>query len=203
MISQIAFCSFLGKPYVDNFPKFAFNVSHNGSYTCILASNSSDECGVDVMKCCFKLVPMSLIDTLTRKLSKSEKCYLENANSIKLKHQRFLRLWCLKESYLKAIGSGISEIYLEKISFSCLTELSYSKVVVDSILSIDGVLQPFVFTEILYDGHIFALCTKKSICYEMKNSLKVIEPSLLLASLPDPPPNDLYESFWQEFSSKV
>ena len=87
-----------GKPYVDN---FEYSVSHDNDIVIILTS-SSKPVGIDIM----------LID---RKISlESFKLIFPTKKYKNIKD--FLILWCLKESYIKAIGIGLS-YGLDRIEF--------------------------------------------------------------------------------------
>ena len=54
---------------------------------------------------------------------------------------KFYRFWCLKESFVKAEGSGLGW-NLQRLSFHCLTpELNSNRIITDTSLEIDGTLQ--------------------------------------------------------------
>ncbi|KRY72079.1 L-aminoadipate-semialdehyde dehydrogenase-phosphopantetheinyl transferase [Trichinella pseudospiralis] len=82
--------------------QFSFNLSHHGDYV-ILATSSSSVCGVDVMKIeypkYFKMMSPQFAD--------EEYAALNQQRTDSEKLELFYRYWCLKESYLKAVGFGI------------------------------------------------------------------------------------------------
>jgi 4'-phosphopantetheinyl transferase len=88
-----------GKPYIDN-KDFHFNVSHSGQW--IVCITDDKPVGIDIEQ---------IVDIDLEEVSK---CFSINEQSDLLlinKCQRvdfFFDLWTLKESYLKAIGKGLS-----------------------------------------------------------------------------------------------
>lgn len=98
-----------GKPYLTEYPYIHYNITHsNGITACISADN---ECGIDAER-----VRDYRPNVVKRAFSESEKALIENAPDEE-KNLLFFRLWTLKESYVKAIGIGIS-YPLNTISFS-------------------------------------------------------------------------------------
>lgn len=84
-----------GKPYLRGFP-IHYNISHcRGMVVCALAPCPV---GVDV-EC-----PRPISDNLIRKVCTTrEQTYVQEGS----RQERFLKLWTLKESYLKMTGEGI------------------------------------------------------------------------------------------------
>lgn len=100
------------KPYFVNHPRCQFNVSHSGSW--VVAGFDETPVGIDIEQ----IVPIDL--TLANKLFTAEEVkQLENRPAIQ-RLPYFYQLWTLKESYLKAIGKGLS-IPLDSFGFD-LTE---------------------------------------------------------------------------------
>ena len=99
-----------GKPYFPDFPAVHFNLSHGrGMAVCLL---SSHECGVDVEQ----RRPLRE-KVVSRVFSREEQSALQTADDPDF---LFTRLWTLKESYVKAIGIGVS-YPMREVCFS-LTE---------------------------------------------------------------------------------
>jgi phosphopantetheine--protein transferase-like protein len=123
-----------------------FNVSHQGSYS-VLAGyvqkpmfDTNIKIGADVMKIEYSGgKPLNeFFRLMTRNFSNDEWCHI-NQNRDRLK--TFMRHWCLKESFVKNVGTGIT-VDLQKISFKILTEeLSPYQVVSDTVLKLDDVEQ--------------------------------------------------------------
>lgn len=95
-----------GKPYVSA-PIDAqrpFNVAHtNGLVMCGIGSELDDLVGIDVEKLDRKTDP----GLATRYFSPPEVSYLERFASETERRNAFLRVWTLKESFIKAIGTGL------------------------------------------------------------------------------------------------
>lgn len=99
----------MGKPYLTENPGIHYNLSHaDGIAVCFIAGN---ECGAD----CEKVRPYRP-NVVKRAFSESEKKMLEETAENE-RDLMFFRLWTLKESYVKAIGTGIS-YPLAEVSFS-------------------------------------------------------------------------------------
>ncbi len=110
-----------GKPYLLN-QQFYFNISHSGKW--VVGAFSDKEVGIDV-----ELIREPNYEVAKRFYSNTE---LEKLNSIvdkDLKKDYFFDLWTLKESYLKAIGTGLTK---SLSSFTISTSNAYIKLFDDS-----------------------------------------------------------------------
>lgn len=103
-----------GKPEIEQLPDIAplrFNLSHTkGMVACIVALDRT--CGIDV-ECVNPKRDMQGIANVV--FSESEIAYLNTQHQADWA-QKFFKLWTLKESYIKAIGQGLSAP-LKNISF--------------------------------------------------------------------------------------
>lgn len=95
----------MGKPYLKN-SELYFNVSHSGEYLAIAISESP--VGIDIQK------EKVIRDGMYRKMIQpSEKVLIGEE-----RQRDFLRLWTLKESFVKAEGKGLripmKDYYFEK-----------------------------------------------------------------------------------------
>ncbi|XP_047322722.1 L-aminoadipate-semialdehyde dehydrogenase-phosphopantetheinyl transferase-like isoform X2 [Impatiens glandulifera] len=119
--------TFEGKPYLEgsdysktlDFPNFNFNVSHHGDYVAI-ASEPISLIGVDIVAPSTPIgnketVP-EFISSFTSYFSTLEWSNIVNAANHDQMLTNFYRYWCLKESYVKAIGKGVGE-RLDKVEF--------------------------------------------------------------------------------------
>lgn len=86
-----------GKPYLKDYPEIHFNVSHSGSMA--LAVFSSLEVGCDI-----ESIRMYDEDVAAICFTPRERESIRNAEDSALS---FSRLWCIKESFLKAVGVGL------------------------------------------------------------------------------------------------
>lgn len=101
---------------------------------------------------------------MRRNFSASEWDFIRSVTSDRDRLSRFMRLWSLKESYVKAEGFGIS-VDLEKISFSCPTaSLDMNTLTSNTRLAVDGnQLTDWTFEETLIDqDHCVAVALNRS-----------------------------------------
>jgi len=95
----IAFGTY-GKPSLSDYPDVHYNLSHaNGITVCLI---SGCECGADAEK-----VRPYRPKVMKRAFSESEAELVENAPESE-RDLLFFRIWTLKESYVKALGIGVS-----------------------------------------------------------------------------------------------
>jgi len=89
------------KPFVDN---FEYNISHDKDFVMIVTNNYP--IGIDIM-------------SIHRKIDKSlYPLVLNKDENMQIKEKKdFFIFWCLKESYLKAIGTGLHDT-LDNIVFN-------------------------------------------------------------------------------------
>ncbi len=89
-----------GKPYVQGFPDFHFNVSHSGDF--VVCAVADGEVGVDVEH--IRQADMALAE---RFFSRPE---VEHLRGIPAGEQArwFYMIWTAKESYIKCVGEGLS-----------------------------------------------------------------------------------------------
>lgn len=147
-----------------------FNVSHQGSYACLagcIGNETADEqlcIGVDVMKIEYSggKTLQEFFRLMTRNFSNNEWTFIRSFNSEQKQLQAFMRNWCLKESYVKNVGVGIT-INLQKLDFHIKTrEINSLDVITDTMLEMNGELQNnFNFEESLIDDdHCVAVSIK-------------------------------------------
>lgn len=94
-----------GKPYIKN-NEFYFNKSHTNKLSVLIINNN--ECGIDI-ETIRKYKPI-----MAKKILSKDECELINKKENK--DYYFTLIWTLKESYLKALGTGINT-KLNEISF--------------------------------------------------------------------------------------
>lgn len=112
-----------GKPYLEyekvglEFPNFNFNVSHQGDFVAI-ASEPLCLVGLDIVSFVIpeKETIIGFIQNFTPYFSSLEWGNIVNAGSCEDILVEFCRYWCLKEAYVKAIGSGLG-YGLDKVEF--------------------------------------------------------------------------------------
>lgn len=91
-----------GKPGPEGYKGVHFNISHSGQW--VVVALSPNCVGVDVEK--MRKVPEGVAH---RFFSESENIMLQNAQNESQKAEIFFTLWTLKESFLKAIGTGLTK----------------------------------------------------------------------------------------------
>ena len=95
-----------GKPYLFQYPDIHFNISHSGrAAVCAVGKNVL---GVDV-----ELVRPVKRPSFRRILTEGERQRLDHCPA-KERDREFFRIWTLKESYAKALGSGLG------MDFTCV-----------------------------------------------------------------------------------
>lgn len=95
-----------GKPYLKNYPKLAFNVSHSKTHYALALSLSAGAIGID-------------IETKGRSIKEAHWAKILSPEELKLKEQGTdpITFWVQKESFLKLLGRGIW-VHLPEVSFS-------------------------------------------------------------------------------------
>lgn len=89
-----------GKPFLAGVEDFHFNVSHSGSW--VVCATDEGPIGVDIEM----IRPMDLSIAARYFSDREYRLFLNHGEAEKL--SRFFDLWTLKESYLKAVGKGLS-----------------------------------------------------------------------------------------------
>ena len=93
-----------GKPYLNGANGFCFNISHSGNM--LVIAYGDEEMGVDVER-----IKEGNLKVAARCFTKEELAYINGNNSPReeiLVHERFTKVWTMKEAYLKYKGIGIS-----------------------------------------------------------------------------------------------
>jgi 4'-phosphopantetheinyl transferase len=139
--------------------------------------------GVDVMKIEYTGgKPISeFFRLMTRNFSNDEWKHIKSYNSNVGKLEAFMRHWCLKESYVKNIGTGITTD-LSKLNFITPSDLKHDEVVYDTRLEENGqLLSDFVFEESLIGNeHCVAVALKnppqshKPVAFQLVNFEQLI-----------------------------
>jgi len=158
-----------GKSNLNDEKVIDFNVSHQGSYACLAGyiannkteSNAQLRLGVDVMKIEYSGGKSlnEFFRIMTRNFSDNEWKYIKSFESNQGRLKAFMRNWCLKESYVKNVGTGIT-MNLQKLDFNFNTrEVLKDGIVTDTKLILDGkLLHDFTFEEsLLKDDHCVAV----------------------------------------------
>lgn len=155
-----------GKPFIDSptvSGKFDLNVSHHGRY-CVLACEASTKVGVDIVNVEFPRgrTLEEYFNLMRKQFSPNEWTFIENSSvDPHTSLSRFMRLWSLKEAYVKAEGFGITTD-LKLIDFRPKSDVSSDSVTVDTQLYVNDLLMKgWVFHESMIRGHYVSVAIEK------------------------------------------
>jgi len=163
------------KPYLDNASQFFLNASHDGELS-VVAADSNCLVGVDVMNNTRNQGDVQQFFKLMKsKFSKHEWQHIFSYNDEVKQMKAFYRNWCLKESYVKAIGTGIN-YPLEKLNFTSPTSLTLNTTVYDTTLEIDNVLtNEWLFEENLLDEQHCVAVARNSSNYQNISGFRFVK----------------------------
>lgn len=129
----------MGKPYFEGYP-FHFNISHSGEYLAIAVSERP--VGIDIQE------PKHIKDGMFKKVVQQSEAGLIGEECQK----DFLRLWTLKESFVKAEGKGL-RIALKDYYFQKENDRYF--------VIYGGQRMPWTFNieETLIEGYFISVCS--------------------------------------------
>ena len=134
----------LGKPFLTDYPKLFFNLSHSGSR--VFCAISDREVGCDVER----IRPADL--SVVSRFFSPEECQTIMKALLEEQNDMFFRFWTLKESFIKNVGRGLS-MPLNEFTI----HLSNKGVRIDQqLLQEELFLQDFD----LHDGYSYACCAR-------------------------------------------
>lgn len=90
-----------GKPYLETMPELQFNISHAGNYA--VAGFGTKELGIDI-----EWIGREGKRVADRFFTEREQTYLKNIVEKEQWKEEFIKIWTRKESFVKAIGTGLS-----------------------------------------------------------------------------------------------
>ncbi|KAG7242783.1 hypothetical protein INR49_019377 [Caranx melampygus] len=139
---------------------WSFNVSHQGDYA-ILAAEQGVQVGVDIMKTTMPVntdirssssVP-EFFRIMTRQFTAHEWSNIQSASSEHQQLAAFCRHWALKESFIKAIGTGLG-FNLQRVEFHLPSEpLTEGRVLRQTKMHLDEEEEEdWIFEESLLDN---------------------------------------------------
>ena len=131
------------RPYYAEYPELHFSLSHSGTKAFCAISNELIGCDVEKIK-------HRDTDIAKRFFTTQENNILDSIADVKERNEMFFRMWTLKESFLKAIGTGLDT---STDSFSILPE-SDRITIEQSITEADCNFVELDFN----DGYRYALC---------------------------------------------
>jgi 4'-phosphopantetheinyl transferase len=95
--------TYLGKPYLADYPELVFNLSHSDDYIAVAVAKNC-QLGVDIEHCKQRL---SLNELVQKCFSAKEAAYWQQLPEY-LQTREFYQFWTRKEAFVKATGLGIS-----------------------------------------------------------------------------------------------
>ncbi|AOZ94423.1 4'-phosphopantetheinyl transferase family protein [Paenibacillus crassostreae] len=101
-----------GKPMLSNYPQICFNISHSGKWVTIAWGNHGQCLGIDIEE--IKQMDLQFAANLFTPQENWKLASYSGGRQL----DYFYQLWTLKESYMKAIGKGLS-IPLDSFSIVC------------------------------------------------------------------------------------
>lgn len=90
-----------GKPFFREYPQIRFSLSHSGEY--VMAAFSDVEIGCDIQQ--MKKTDLKIAQ---RFFAPEEYAYIKEQEEESAQEEAFYRIWVLKESFLKAVGTGMA-----------------------------------------------------------------------------------------------
>lgn len=205
-----------GKPYLATPPqvgppalRWSFNVSHQGDFA-VLAAEQGLQVGADVMK---TVMPGSssvseFFRIMSRQFTPSEWSVIRSSGSEQLQLATFYRHWTLKESFIKAIGTGLG-FDLQRVEFRLSPEPpSQSRPVRRTTMQLDEEEQDdWVFEESLLDEDHQVAVALGADTSPLPVPLPALCPFALL-SFSDligsaSPLTDEDPSYWESFTAKT
>lgn len=155
------------KPIVKNTGiNIHFNVSHQGDYSVLAGEIRNVLLGVDIMKLEYTGGKQlsEFFRIMNRQFSSSEwrEIYGTSSSTEDEQLAMFLRHWTLKESYVKALGVGIT-ISLKSLDFRTNSKLVSNKLICDTVLYHNGIKQDWLFEESMIDSkHCVAVALQEN-----------------------------------------
>jgi 4'-phosphopantetheinyl transferase len=135
-----------GKPHLQDFPDIHFNITHSGQMVACAVAGS--DIGIDIEH--FRKVNFQLAE---RFFSPSEITDLLGLD-LTARQEYFFTLWTIKESFLKAIGSGLTRN---------LNSFTVIKTLDGFVLTGDDLSESFsIRTFLLHEKYYLAVCSKES-----------------------------------------
>lgn len=157
-----------GKPYLLNpsdgkTPRLgcSFNISHQGDYV-VIAAEADKLVGVDIMKVDWpRNTPVQdFLRTMDRQLTQQEWATVRKRSGDMDQLKAFYRYWCLKESFVKALGAGIG-FEVSRLNFSTVSNLQANQLTRTTTLRVDGDhVGDWLFEETMLEDHCVAVATR-------------------------------------------
>ena len=136
-----------GKPRLSRYPHIHFNLSHSGKMA--LAVFSSVDVGGDIEK--VQKADLALAEEF---FTKGEYDYIIGQKTKNKRDEAFYRIWMLKESFVKAVGSGLM-LPFNSFEIKIMTDGQ-----IDLIQNVDR--RKYYFKEYRFEDYCGAVCFQSS-----------------------------------------
>jgi len=149
-----------GKPVLETDCPWDFNLSHAGDWV-VFAAGQTRQVGLDVMRtsdCRIERLE-EFFRVMNRQFTEEEWTFIRGDMVSEEKQlEKFFRNWTLKESYVKAIGTGLN-LDLRSLNFKIVENLTPSGGAISSTkLESGGEIAPWLFEESILGGdHVVCL----------------------------------------------
>ncbi|KAG0466567.1 hypothetical protein HPP92_018147 [Vanilla planifolia] len=147
-------------------PCLHFNVSHSSSLVaCCVAMNS--QVGIDVEERNRKL-KHNVLSLARRFYSPDEVRFLEGLSEHELRRQEFIKLWTMKEAYVKALGRGFSAAPFRNFAIRLeveegkLTGSNASKITITAHCDDDILTTNWQFALVELSSHYATICVERT-----------------------------------------
>ncbi|KAK7489887.1 hypothetical protein BaRGS_00018909 [Batillaria attramentaria] len=158
-----------GKPYLlsptdGKTPRLGcnFNISHQGDYV-VIAAEADRLVGVDIMKVEWpRNTPVQdFFRTMDRQLTVQEWATVRKGAGDMDQLKAFYRFWCLKESFVKALGTGIG-FEVARLNFNTVSDnLVADHITRSTTLRVDGApVSNWLFEETMLEDHCVAVASR-------------------------------------------
>ncbi len=134
-----------GKPYLTDYNDIYYNISHSGRY--VMCGISNSEIGVDIER-----TDKMRLNVAKRYFCESEYEHIVSMDTDEMKREMFYRYWVLKESFVKAVGKGVS-IPFSSFEFS-ISDNEETAPVVSQLIDDNK----YIFKEFSLNGYRAAVC---------------------------------------------
>jgi 4'-phosphopantetheinyl transferase len=148
-----------GKPFLQSHPTIHFNISHSGHWVVVAVSGS--RVGIDVER--VKKVNLGIAERFFSEREKDKLFALPAA----MQTDYFFDLWTLKESFLKAIGTGLT-----KSLKSFTVEISDDRILLLDNTEKTGLLMKQLKIE---SGYKMAVCSDRELVDEKLHNFQIPE----------------------------
>lgn len=143
-----------GKPYLKEYPKIQFNISHAGNYA--IAGFGDKELGIDIEQ-----ISRGSKGIASRFFTELEQEYLKNIKEKEIRDNEFIRIWTKKESFIKAVGTGLS-FGIANVE-TCKKLLNNTIIISEQQENLKEKAEPpWFFYEYKLEGYQISVCSKEN-----------------------------------------